>query len=77
MKRVLMSTFDMKVSVPLETFVCPDTECNTEFSIQLILRPSEMYKEEYPYAEGNVTNWAGDSDIRPYCPCCGKKVEKV
>ena len=71
-----MADFNMSVNVPLRTFKCRNKDCCSEFSVILVIRPSEEYLQEEPSATGTTTNWDSDSDYRPYCPSCGQKVEK-
>lgn len=69
-----MSTFDLTAKIPVETHVCTNKDCESEFAVLVIIRPSKEYQFENPEATGNYTDWATKSDYRPFCPTCGVQV---
>lgn len=71
-----MSTFDLVVSVPVETHVCTNPDCESEFSILFVQRPAPMYLKENPHASTSWSEWASKSELRPFCPNCGKRILK-
>ena len=71
-----MSQIHLVTKTVFDSFVCKNPDCKTEFTIMLVVHPSEEYLLEEPGATASVTQWDPESDFRPFCPECGQKVEK-
>ena len=70
-----MTTFDITAKVLIETHICTNPNCGSEFSVLLINRPSQEYLNEEPAATGSYTTWATKSQYRPFCPSCGQQIK--
>ena len=65
-----MAKFELEVKREMDTHVCP--QCDMEFGIVLVQRPSKEYEEENPYCKPTWIYWF-ESAVPPHCPFCGYK----
>ena len=65
-----MAKFKLEVKREMDTHVCP--QCDMEFGIVLVQRPSKEYEAENPYCKPTWIYWS-ESAVPPHCPLCGYK----
>lgn len=70
-----MPTFKMIMAVDVESHVCVNGACGEEFSVLMVIKPTEEYLAEEPLAETQWTDWASDAEQKPFCPHCGVQVK--
>ena len=65
-----MAKFELEVKREMDTHVCP--QCDMEFGIVLVQRPSKKYEDENPYCKPTWIYWS-EGAVPPHCPFCGYK----
>ena len=65
-----MAKFELEVKREMDTHVCP--QCDMEFGIVLVQRPSKEYEKENPYCKPTWI-YRFESAVPPHCPFCGYK----